>query len=240
MGYGLTAYAIYKTLAISAPTVVEAAIGRLSPEVCDARLTGWGRALIDRAEVKLQVSGLENVPAGSAFIVMSNHQSHFDIPILYCVWPGRLRMVAKIELFRVPVWGRAMRVAGFVPVDRSGNREQAQAALDEAARALGGGTSIWIAPEGTRSPDGTLGKFKKGGFRLAIDTGTPIVPVALDGSMNIVPKKTTVVRRGHEVRVTVGAPLSPTRPGTTVDSLSQEVRGFIASHLDFRRENLIQ
>jgi 1-acyl-sn-glycerol-3-phosphate acyltransferase len=225
MSYALSAYAIWKTLEISAPTVVEAAIGRLSPEVCDARLAKWSRALIERAQVDLEVHG--SFPRDRSYIVMSNHQSHFDIPILYCVWPGRLRMVAKIELFKVPIWGRAMREAGFVPVDRSGSREQSQAALDQAARAIAGGTSIWIAPEGTRSPDGRLGKFKKGGFRLAIDTETPIVPLALDGSIDIIPKKTTLVRKGARVKVTVGSPIG----GAKVDQLAADVRGFIASHL---------
>jgi len=226
--YGITAFAIYKTLAISAPTVVEAALGRLRPEVCDARLAAWSRALVSRAQVDLEVHGLDRVPRDRAYIVMSNHQSHFDIPILYCVWPGRLRMVAKIELFKVPIWGRAMRDAGFVPIDRSGSRAESQAALDQAARALGAGTSIWIAPEGTRSLDGRLGKFKKGGFRLALDTNTPIVPIALDGSMDIVPKKTTVVRAGARVRVTVGDPIQPRGDSA---SLSADVREFIAAHI---------
>jgi 1-acyl-sn-glycerol-3-phosphate acyltransferase len=223
--YAITAYAMYKTLAISAPTVLEAALGRLTPEVCDARLQAWSKSLVDRAQVDLQVTGLDNVPRGRAFIVMSNHQSHFDIPILYRVWPGRLRMVAKIELFKVPIWGRAMRAAGFVPVDRSGSRQQSQAALDQAGRALAEGTSIWIAPEGTRSMDGRLGKFKKGGFRLACDTSTPIIPIALDGSMNIVPKKTKVVRLGARVSVTVGRPIPV--GGRDVESLVAEVRDFM-------------
>ena len=225
MSYAISAYAIWKTLQISAPTVVEAAIGRLSPEVCDERLAKWSRSLVDRAKVELEVHG--SFPRDRSYIVMSNHQSHFDIPILFCVWPGRLRMVAKIELFKVPIWGRAMRVAGFVPVDRSGTREQSQVALDLAAQAIAGGTSIWIAPEGTRSPDGRLGKFKKGGFRLALETHTPIVPIALDGSIDIIPKKTTMIRKGARVKVTVGSPIE----GASVDELLSKVRGFMESHL---------
>jgi len=225
MSYAISAYAIWKTLQISAPTVVEAAIGRLSPEVCDQRLSKWSRSLVERAKVDLEIHG--SFPRDRSYIVMSNHQSHFDIPILFCVWPGRLRMVAKIELFKVPIWGKAMRVAGFVPVDRSGTREQSQVALDLAAQAIAGGTSIWIAPEGTRSPDGRLGKFKKGGFRLALETNTPIVPVALDGSIDIIPKKTTLIRKGARVKVTVGAPIT----GANVDELLSGVRGFIGSHL---------
>jgi 1-acyl-sn-glycerol-3-phosphate acyltransferase len=227
--YAISAYAIYKTLAISAPTVVEASLGRLSPETCDARLRKWSRSLIERAKVDLEVTGLEKVPRHRAFVVMSNHQSHFDIPILYRLWPGRLRMVAKIELFRVPIWGRAMRVAGFVPVDRTGGRQRSQAALAQAAEALEQGTSIWIAPEGTRSMDGRLGPFKKGGFRLAIDTGAPIVPIALDGSIDIIRKKTKLVHRGVRVRATVGAPVEVS--DRSLDDLLAEVRGFLSSHL---------
>jgi 1-acyl-sn-glycerol-3-phosphate acyltransferase len=233
--YGLTVYGMWKTLEISAPTVLEAAVGRVTPEVCDARLSGWANSLINRAEVRLETHGLENLPRDRAFIVMSNHQSHFDIPILYCVWPTRLRMVAKIELFKVPIWGRAMRAAGFVPVDRSGSREQSQAALDQAARAMAGGTSIWIAPEGTRSPDGNLGKFKKGGFRLAIDTHTPIVPVALDGSFDIIRKKTRVIHRGARVQVTVGPPIPPVAP-ERIDELVESVRHWIAKRIPERKE----
>jgi 1-acyl-sn-glycerol-3-phosphate acyltransferase len=232
--YALTGYAMWKTLAISAPTVAEAAIGRLKPEVCDARLASWARALIDRADVQLDVHGLENVPRDRAYVVMSNHQSHFDIPILFCVWPGRLRMVAKIELFKVPIWGRAMLAAGFVPIDRSGSQEargQARAALDQAGKALASGTNIWIAPEGTRSPDGRLGKFKKGGFRLAAETRTPIVPIALDGSMDIVPKKTRIIHRGVKVRVTIGAPIPPGPPSAPVDETLSAVKTWIAAHV---------
>src|SRR5262249_52728237 len=116
-----TAFAVWKTLVISTPTVVEAFTGTLTVEKCDRRLREWGQRLVDRAEVELSVSGLDQVPSGPV-VLMSNHQSHFDIPILYTVFPRSLRMVAKAELFRFPLWGRAMRNAGFVPVDRSGDR----------------------------------------------------------------------------------------------------------------------
>src|SRR5262245_2733771 len=146
MGIGLSLYAAYKTLAISVPTVMEAAVGRLSMERSDARLRAWSQSLVESARVNLTVEGLERVPRDRACVVMSNHVSHFDIPILFSFWPARLRMVAKIELFRVPIWGRAMRQAGFVAVTRAGNRAEAEAAMQQAAEAVKAGTSIWNAP----------------------------------------------------------------------------------------------
>lgn len=228
---GLTSalYAVYKTLEISVPTLGEALIGRLTVERSDARLRSWAEALCTHARVDLTVVGLDRVPHGRAYVIMSNHQSQFDIPILYRVWPGTLRMVAKAELFRVPIWGRAMRAAGFVAVDRSGDRARAQAAMQEAGAAIARGVSIWIAPEGTRSEDGQLRPFKKGGFLLAQRTSTPIVPVAIDGSRDILPKHAHAIARGASVRVTFGAPINPA--GRTTADLSAELRDFLSSHL---------
>jgi 1-acyl-sn-glycerol-3-phosphate acyltransferase len=122
-----------------------------------------------------------------------------------------------------------MREAGFVAIDRSGNRAQVAHAMRLAKAAIDEGTSVWIAPEGTRSPDGRLGKFKKGGFVLALAAGAPIVPMCIDGSRLIIPKKTRRVRRGQRVQVTFGAPIAVA--GRTVESLTDELRGFIAAHL---------
>jgi 1-acyl-sn-glycerol-3-phosphate acyltransferase len=224
-----TVYAVYKTLAISLPTVVEALAGRLSVERCDERLHDWSHAIIKQAGVELTVEGLDKVPRDHACIFMSNHQSHFDIPIIYVAFPGTLRMVAKAELFRVPIWGRAMREAGFVSVDRSGDRAQAMEAMRTAGEALARGVNIWIAPEGTRSPDGKLGKLKKGGFIMAQETSAPIVPLAIDGSRDILPKKTTLVRPGAVVRVTFGDPV--TAVGRPIAAVMEDVRAFFAAHV---------
>jgi 1-acyl-sn-glycerol-3-phosphate acyltransferase len=224
-----TAFALYKTAAITLPTFVEALLGRLEAGTADARLREWGRALVRHADIDLTVEGLAGIPHDRACIYMSNHQSHFDIPLLYSVFPGRLRMVAKAELFRVPVWGPAMRKAGFIRVTRSGDRQEAMAAMRECADALGRGVNVWIAPEGTRSIDGRLGKFKKGGFLLARETGADIVPIAIDGSRYIVPKNTAVVQPGARVRMVFGAPIAAA--GRDTPTVSAEVRAFIAAHV---------
>src|SRR5262245_40991498 len=124
MGLAESLYAVWKTLAISAPTVVEAMVGRMTVEKCDERLKGWGRALVERAEIDLQIHHEAPVDWARAYVITSNHQSHYDIPVLFHVVHGTLRMITKTELFRVPIWGHAMRVSGFVEVDRK-NHQQA-------------------------------------------------------------------------------------------------------------------
>jgi 1-acyl-sn-glycerol-3-phosphate acyltransferase len=226
--YSVSAYAVYKTLAISIPTVIEAMLGRVTVERSDRRLRAWAHSIVDRAEVDVTIDGLEHLPR-EACVLMSNHQSHFDIPICYVAFPRTLRMVAKAELFKVPIWGRAMREAGFVAVDRSGNREQAMAAMRQAAQAIRGGVNVWIAPEGTRSPDGKLGKLKKGGFLLAKETKTPILPLCIDGTRHIIPKDSRLVRPHARVKVTFGAPIAT--DGRDVASLMAEVRRFLELQL---------
>jgi 1-acyl-sn-glycerol-3-phosphate acyltransferase len=224
-----TAFALWKTLAISVPVLARAARGKLTVERVDEMLDDWSGAIVRAAEVDLTVRGLEQVPRGRAFVVMSNHQSHLDIPIIYRSWPGSLRMVAKRELFKVPIWGKAMKQAGFVSVDRSGDRAQAEAAMRECAGAIERGISIWIAPEGTRSQDGTVARFKKGGFLLAQSAGTQIVPLTIDGSREIMPKHSRTMRKGVQVTLTYGAPISPV--GRPMDEVVAEVRGAIVGHL---------
>jgi 1-acyl-sn-glycerol-3-phosphate acyltransferase len=227
--YGATVFALYKTLAISVPTFADALFGRMTLERGDARLRDWSNSIVRHADVDLTVEGLANVPRDRACIYMSNHQSHLDIPILYSIFPGTLRMVAKAELFKVPIWGRAMKEAGFVRVTRSGDRAQAVAAMRECADAIARGVNVWIAPEGTRSIDGKLGKFKKGGFILARDTGADIVPIAIDGSRDILPKNTKIIQRGARVRVAFGRPIPVA--GKEPNALAAETLAFIRANV---------
>ena len=193
------------------PTVGEALLGRLTRHDVDARLRAWSRAVLARAEIDVEVEDLAHVPARPV-IFMSNHGSHLDVPVLYVACPGSLRMVAKAELFAVPIWGRAMREAGFIRVDRSGDREQARQAMAEAAAAIASGVSVWIAPEGTRSRDGRLGRMKRGGFRLARESGTPIVPVSIHGARELLPPGSRLLGDGGRVRVRFYEALAPDLP----------------------------
>lgn len=219
-------YAVAQTFRVSAPTMVEAALGRVRLEVCDQRLDLWSRRLIERAAIALRRHG--PTPDWSRrYVVMSNHQSHYDIPVLFQVIEGRMRMVTKTELFRIPVFGAAMRGAGFVEIDRA-DRERAIASLKDAADKLRTGTHIWIAPEGTRSRDGSLGPLKKGGFLLAKDTGAAILPIALRGTIDVLRRGAITVRRGRRVDVTYGEPLAT--ESASIDWLMAEVRGFLERH----------
>jgi 1-acyl-sn-glycerol-3-phosphate acyltransferase len=181
----------------------------------------------------VRAEGLEHLgPGGEVFVVMSNHQSVYDIPVIFQALPLRLRMVAKQELFRVPVWGRAMRYAGFVSIDRS-DRERAKESLRVAKQKMQNeGTSIWIAPEGTRSRTGELGPFKSGGFHLALDAGLRILPVSIVGTFDILRADTTSVTKGADVRVIVHEPIDPRPygPGRRAE-LTADVRAAIASSL---------
>src|SRR6187549_2686782 len=220
------------TLRISVPTLFDALMGKLTPEVCDARLDWWSKRLLGQADVTLRTSGVEHAErahGASAFVVMSNHQSLYDIPVLYQTLPLRVRMVAKAELFRIPIWAQAMRVAGFVELDRSA-RERAIESLERAKEAVARGTSIWIAPEGTRSRDGSLGPFKLGGFHLAAGAGAKILPVTVAGTRSILPARGARVVAGAIVRVTVHPPIDPAEYGNDVnDALVQAVRNSIES-----------
>jgi 1-acyl-sn-glycerol-3-phosphate acyltransferase len=197
-----------ETLRISLPTIVEAARGTLTSEVCDERLDSWSRNLVRQAGISIETTGRENLVPGEAFVVMSNHQSHYDIPTLFQALRIPLRMVAKKEIFRIPFMAGAMRAAGFVEVDRN-NRRSAMENLSTARTRLKDAVSIWIAPEGTRSKTGQLGPFKKGGFHLALRGGMRILPVSIEGTRFVLPAGGLTVVRGATASVTIGKPIDP-------------------------------
>jgi 1-acyl-sn-glycerol-3-phosphate acyltransferase len=147
----------------------------------------WARVSLVFAGVRLEIFGREHLPARGPVIYMANHQSNFDILALFAGIPLQFRWLAKQELFRVPLFGLAMRRSGYIPIDRS-DRRKAQQGMAEAARRIQEGTSVVIFPEGTRSPDAALLPFKKGGFILALQAQVPVVPVVIRGSNAIMPK----------------------------------------------------
>jgi 1-acyl-sn-glycerol-3-phosphate acyltransferase len=229
MGIGLSLYTAFEIARGSVAVTVDALTGRLRRDDVDRRIMRFARNVVRAADIRIDVLGAENVPSDRTFVFMSNHQSHLDIPILYWSLPVKtLRMVAKAELFRVPIWGRAMREGGMIEVDRS-NRRQAIESLRRAGDALADGVSIFIAPEGTRSRTGELGPLKKGGFHLALETNTPIIPVTISGSFHILPPETIRMRRGVEVVVQIGEPIEV--EGRDVESLRDEVEAFFRANI---------
>ena len=232
--FGLALLGLAETLRISAPTVAETMLGRKTPrQTCNDRLDAWSERVVRKTGIDLHVHGRQNIPKDENFVVMSNHQSLYDIPILFRVIPQTLRMVAKSELFKIPIFGRALEVAEFVSLDR-GNKAKAREGILAAQQRIRSGVNVWIAPEGTRSPTGKLGPFKGGGFKLAIETETRILPVTLSGSRDVLPAKGAFVNKGQRVDVYVHAPIDPADFGAASggrDALTKAIRAAIEGSL---------
>jgi 1-acyl-sn-glycerol-3-phosphate acyltransferase len=215
---------------ITAPSLVDVARGRLARASVDERARWFGRRVIELLDIRLDATGVERVPPGRAYVYMSNHQSHLDIPVLYATLPSpTIRMLGKTELFQIPLWGRGLRAAEFIEVDRS-NHARAIASIERAAELIRDGVSIYLAPEGTRSRDGRIGKLKKGGFHLARDTHTPIVPVAIRGTIDILPRGTRTMHAGKPVAVTIGSPIDIT--AREISDVMREVEEFFVEHVE--------
>jgi 1-acyl-sn-glycerol-3-phosphate acyltransferase len=180
---------------------------------CDKAARNWGRDILWAAGVRVTLEGEENLNLDAPQIVVSNHQSWFDVFTLAAELPVRYRFVAKKELGSVPIFGKSWKSCGHVAVDR-GNREAAIASLEQAWREIHEDKlTMVLFPEGTRSPDGRLKSFKKGAFVLAVQGQVPLVPVAVVGSRNIMPKGRFRVRTG-KITLRIGTPI-PTE-GTTI------------------------
>ena len=230
----LSLHNIYETFAISWPTVVDAVRGKVSKEASDERLAGWARKCVANAKIEVTVIGREHLADGATFLVMSNHQSLYDIPVLFDVIGSNLRMITKKELFRVPVFGKALAHGGFISIDRT-DRNRALESLELARKRLAGGEHVWIAPEGTRSKTGELLPFKKGGFNLSLDANLPILPVTLRGTRDVLRAKGVRSVAGAKVTVTIHTPIDPARYAAMGkggrDKLIADVRSALASAL---------
>jgi 1-acyl-sn-glycerol-3-phosphate acyltransferase len=214
---------------VTAPTFIDLVRGEIDRDAVDKRTRWFGKNVVDVLDVQLDVSGTEYVDPKQAYVYMANHQSHLDIPILFATVPTKtLRMVGKIELFKIPVWGHGLKAAEFIAIDRS-DRNKAIASIDRCATLLKDGVSVFIAPEGTRSVDGTVGALKKGGFHLAADTGAAILPVAISGTINILPRGARVMTPGRKVKVVFGPPIRSDQP---IEQMMTAVKKFLEDNVE--------
>ncbi|HJV91420.1 MAG TPA: lysophospholipid acyltransferase family protein [Holophagaceae bacterium] len=182
--------------------------------------------------IRRQLEGWEALPEDirsgrRPVIFIANHASHFDPPLLISTLPSHPVFIAKRELGRVPFLGWVIWLAGFIFIDR-GNRAQALASLAAAAKRIHDGQSVVVFPEGTRSLDGGLLPFKPGGFKLAVEAGVPLVPIAIHGGAGILPKGDWRVQ-GGPYRMVVGAPLAS--EGRDPLALMDEARQVLAALL---------
>ena len=166
----------------------------------------WGRWLCTFNGIRIDIEGLEHVQRDQAQIFVANHQGFFDIFALNGFLPVQLRWVAKSSLFKIPFVGWSMTASGYIPVERESRKKSYQAFLATIEQ-LKSGNSIVIFPEGTRSVDGTIGPFKKGGPLLAVRSGAPLVPVTLLGSGDIIKKGSGIIKPGR-IQIIISPPIS--------------------------------
>ena len=167
----------------------------------------WAKCLIWVSFVRVQIEGREHAPIGTSFVILANHQGNYDILALYGFLGRQFRWVMKEELRKVPFLGWGCAAIGHIFVDRSNSR-QAFASLEAAKPRLVGGVSVLFFPEGTRSEDGRLGRFKKGGFVMARQLDFPVLPVSISGASAILPRGCLFPRPGS-IRITIHPPVDP-------------------------------
>ncbi len=167
---------------------------------------GWGSSTLWACGARFESEFDQDLPDLGSCVLMANHQSLFDIPALLATLPIETRFLAKESLFRIPVFSWALRTGGFIPVDR-GDRSKAAGTFREAFGGLEEGVSILLFPEETRSGDGRLRPFKRGGILLALRSGLPVVPVGISGTLDIRRKESWLIRPAR-VKVHYGRALS--------------------------------
>ena len=190
----------------------------------------WARALAFAAPMRVRVEGRENIDPKKSYVCVSNLQSQFDIFLLYGWLENDFKWVMKQELRKVPGSGRACDRLGHIFIDRS-DHASAMASLEAAKKKIVNGTSVMFFPEGTRSRDGKLMRFKKGAFRMAVDLGLPILPLTVTGTRDVLPAGTSDLMPGS-ARLIIHPPI-PVEGLTVTDCsvLSDQVREVIASAL---------
>jgi 1-acyl-sn-glycerol-3-phosphate acyltransferase len=203
----------------------------LNPKIVSLAGVVWSRLNSFFTPMFVKVEGRENIDTKQSYIVASNHQSHFDIFVLYG-WLGiDFKWVMKQELRKIPALGIACERIGHIYIDRS-NHAAALASLNLAREKLVNGTSALFFPEGTRSRTGEMGEYKKGAFKMALGTNLPILPITITGTRNILPADTLDLFPGR-VKMIIHKPFDIT--GYTDDSiqeLMQKIKEIIKSGLD--------
>jgi 1-acyl-sn-glycerol-3-phosphate acyltransferase len=197
-----------------------------------AAMRAWCKSTTRGLNIEVTATGLENVPATSAFVYCSNHQSLIDILVLGSVLPGDYKWAAKRSLMRIPFLGWHLRLAGHVAIDRGRGADAAAQAIARFEEVLRRGKPLLVFPEGTRSEDGIIRSFKVGGFAAAVRAGVPIVPIALEGTHGLMRKGAFDVGHGtiRHVTVAVGAAIAARPEGSEkerIDELRERTRAAI-------------
>ncbi len=197
------------TADMCARCMVRSLLGKVTRPWVDGRMDNWSKKMLKLWRITCTVHNPKNIQPkeGQATILMCNHSSLFDIPVCYRAFPDiSLRMLAKKEMLKLPLMGRAMKMSDFPFIDRK-NRRQAIKDLAVIHDLLESGIVMWIAPEGTRSPDANVGPFKKGGFITAIQTKAVIIPIGVRGAFDVLPSRTRKCYLHQKTEVHIGEPI---------------------------------
>jgi 1-acyl-sn-glycerol-3-phosphate acyltransferase len=236
----LTRFHLWRTVfylipAVSLYTIVLGTVSLLSSIVDRSGDFGhkcaraWARLILKTTGVRLRVHGLERLDASRSYVFAANHQSIYDIPIVFTALPYQLRIVAKDSLGKIPFLGWHLQRTGHLLVDRS---RPGAGVIKKMARLVGEHHCLIVFPEGTRSVDGTVARFKAGSFVLALEARVPIVPVSISGSRHVMKKGRLMVCPG-DVRVTIHEPIETnTVARTAVRELADRARERVRASVD--------
>ena len=227
MFYLIPAVSVY-TVALGAASLVSTVFDR-SGDVAHRCARAWAWLILKTTRVRVRVAGLERIDPSRSYVFAANHQSIYDIPIVFTSLPSQLRIVAKQSLGRIPFLGWHLHRAGHLLVDR---QNPGAGIVKKMAKLVGEHHSLIVFPEGTRSVDGTVGRFKGGSFVFALDSGMPIVPISIAGSRHVMKKGRLMVCPG-EVTLTVHEPIDTSGTGRDgVRDLAERVRDAVRQHVD--------
>jgi 1-acyl-sn-glycerol-3-phosphate acyltransferase len=225
----LAIVAVLVTIPCAGMTLLVAMASSTSPWI-DRFARIWARSLVKAAGIDLQAENLDSLDVHKRYVFVSNHHSYLDIPCIVAAVPQPIRFMAKVSLFKIPIFGWAMARAGFIPIDRK-NRRTAVKSFDLAAQRLRAGNTIVIFPEEGRSRERAMRPFQRGAFLLALKAEQTIIPLAVDGTYDVFPATEWRVTPGR-VTVRVGTPIETA--GLSLrdkDRLAQESRAQIEQML---------
>jgi 1-acyl-sn-glycerol-3-phosphate acyltransferase len=235
----LVAYvALFVTLMLHCTAIMMARLlpHRIRRPVQTFFIRGWCLEVFWFTGTRVVVEGAEHHDPNVPCLIISNHQSLLDIPAAYASLGGHIRMLAKKELFRLPMFGWTMASSEMIPIDR-GNRSSGKAATEKLFGLVRSGIMPWIAPEGTRSHDGKIASFKKGAFVIAIESGVPLQPMVVLNAFDILPRSSLMVKPGRTLHVRVLPRIEA--QGYSIDdrgALADKVREEMSRHLPLRDE----
>ncbi|HEX6640582.1 MAG TPA: lysophospholipid acyltransferase family protein [Thermoanaerobaculia bacterium] len=196
--------AVFVTLPLSSATIVVAIFRSTSPKI-DWIMRTWGTLLVKAAGIDLRVENVERIDRNQRYILVANHYSYLDIPCIVAAIPQPIRFMAKVSLFKIPIFGWSLGRAGFIPIDRK-NRRTAVKSFDLAAERIRKGNTIVIFPEEGRSKTREMRPFQRGAFLLALKSEKTIVPIAIDSTFDVFPVGAKRVKPGV-VTIRVGTPI---------------------------------